>query len=106
MNPLRCVDSTELELSNDVYRDITTNILPGGESTKPVFVRTFRLRARWKAESPDSVWMVWVQYTDDDMPPRLLGITKNERSIDAILYRELAGHVYKAVYIIQQYAPE
>jgi len=107
MNPLSCVDATELDLRHEFFRDVKTNVFPGGERTVKVFVRTFSLSPRWKAESADSVWTVWVQYDDETMPPKVLGLAYTEAQIyEDILYRLLASHVYKAVYVIQQYAPK
>jgi len=102
MNPLKCVDSTELDLTSESIRDIETYVLPGGKQTIKALVRTFSLKHRWKAESLDAIWTVWVQYDDEDQAPRMLGITHDRHKIDYILCRHLPTHVYKAVYVIQQ----
>jgi hypothetical protein len=107
MNPLNCFDDTELDLQHEFLRDVKTNVLPAGETTVQVFIRTFRLSPRWKSESADSLWSVWVQYDDEIISPRLLGLAYTEAQIyESILYQQLASHVYKAVYVIQQYAPK
>jgi hypothetical protein len=103
ISPIDFVDSSELYLQSDSLRSIQTVSIPAGEKVVEVWVRSFKFKAGWMADSSDSVWLVWVQYNIESVAPRLLGIARTESDIDDILRHELHGHDAKSVHLIQQY---